>query len=373
MKHVRQLDGLRALAVGIVLLHHWIPQAYQPMDHLGRLGVLLFFVLSGYLITGILLQGRELVQSGVGTSGFVLKQFYIRRFLRIFPIYYAILIAGWLLHNNVIRETMAWDVSYTTNFYFAHRGEWQNPVTHLWSLSVEEQFYLVWPALILFLPLRALPATILGIILVAPLMRGIGSLAGLNPIAVWVLSPACLDTLGAGAFLALAQHAPDRIPGWFKGKSSWLPWIGLGVLLGVMELGRLKGDTALYLALYDTSAALIFVYLVARASRGFSGPVGRALEWEPVVYLGKISYGVYLLHLFVSAAVNKVANHLVGSHGPKYAVPLFFCYLTITLVLASLSWRYFEAPLNDLKRFFPYRQTTPQQSRVPIRSARNEA
>ena len=373
MKHVRQLDGLRALAVSIVLLHHWIPQMYQPVEHLGRLGVLLFFVLSGYLITGILLQGRELVQSGVESSGFVLKQFYIRRFLRIFPIYYAILIAGWLLHDNVIRETMAWNVSYTTNFYFAFRGEWQNPVTHLWSLSVEEQFYLVWPALILFLPARVLPSTILGIILAAPLIRGIGSLSGLNPIAAWVVGPACLDTLGAGAFLALAQHSPDRIPGWLRGKSSWLPWIGLVLLLGVIELGRLQGDTALYLSLYDSSAALIFVYLVARASRGFSGPVGKALEWEPVVYLGKISYGVYLLHLFVSAAVNKVSNHVIGSHGPRYAIPLFFCYLTITLVLASLSWRYFEAPLNDLKRFFPYRQPAPKRSRDVTRSAQSES
>ena len=111
---------------------------------------------------------------------------------------------------------------------------------------------------------------------------------------------------------------------------------------------------------------MIFVYLVARASRGFSGAVGRALEWEPVVYLGQISYGVHLFHLFVSAAVNKVANHVVGSHGPKYAVPLFFTYLAITLVLASLSWRFFEAPLNDLKRHFPYRQPVPQKSRDAI-------
>lgn len=356
MKHAPQLDGLRALAVMIVLLHHWIPATYQPVDHLGRLGVLLFFVLSGYLITGILLQCRALVQSGVESSGFALKQFYIRRFLRIFPAYYAILIAGWMLHWNIIRETMLWHVTYTSNFYFAIRGEWQNPISHLWSLSVEEQFYLLWPALILWLPRRLLSPTIIGLILTAPIFRGIGSLAGLNPVAVWVLSPGCLDTLGAGAFLALSQHSPDLIPHWMRGKIGWLPWIGLPLLLGMMGLGWVNGDAPLFLALYDTGAALIAAFLVAGASSGIPGIAGKALEWHPIAYLGRISYGVYLLHLFVSNAINRLVTHLGGSHGPPYVIPLFLSYFATTLILASLSWRFLEAPLNSLKRFFPYRR-----------------
>src|SRR5688572_21564975 len=116
-----ELDGLRALAVSIVLLEHWVPENYQPVQHLGRLGVLLFFVLSGYLITGILLQCRALVHSGIETPGFALKQFYFRRFLRIFPVYYTILIVGFVLGLNVIRETTAWHVTYTSNVYFAIR------------------------------------------------------------------------------------------------------------------------------------------------------------------------------------------------------------------------------------------------------------
>jgi len=356
LKYVPQLDGLRALAVSIVLLHHWVPEVYQPAHHLGRLGVLLFFVLSGYLITGILLQCRTWVRSGIESSAYALKQFYIRRFLRIFPLYYAILVAGWLLHERVLRETLIWHVSYASNIYFALRGHWQNPISHLWSLSVEEQFYLLWPALILCLPRRVLPWTIIGLIITAPLFRGLGSLAGFSPVAVWVLTPGCLDTLGAGALLAVVHHAPDQVPVWLRDKSRWLLWIGVTLLIGMMALGRVDGDDPLFLALYDSAAAMVFVFLVAKADKGMSGPFGRALEWRPLTYLGKISYGVYLLHLFVSSAILKLANNFIDTHGSRHAIPLFFTYLAVTLLLASLSWRFLEAPLNDLKRFFPYRR-----------------
>jgi peptidoglycan/LPS O-acetylase OafA/YrhL len=366
VKHFPQLDGLRALAVSIVLLHHWVPNSYQPVEHLGRLGVLLFFVLSGYLITGILLECRALVQSGVESSGYALKQFYIRRFLRIFPIYYAILLAGWLLHDNVIRDTIWWHVSYTSNIYVALRGDWRTPISHFWSLSVEEQFYLMWPALILCLPLRKLPSTIIALVLAAPLFRGIGSLAGLNPVAIWVLSPACLDTLGSGALLAMAQQWPSQVPHCLRGKSRWLAWIGLPLLLGMMALCRIEGETALYLALYDSSAAMVFVALVAWASRGISGIVGKALEWPPITYLGRISYGVYLLHLFVFTGINKLTSRLVASEESLYLIPLLILYLSTTLLLAGLSWHFLEAPLNDLKRFFPYQRAAfeerPQQA-----------
>jgi peptidoglycan/LPS O-acetylase OafA/YrhL len=351
-----ELDGLRALAILIVLLAHWVPEVYQPVEHLGRLGVLLFFVLSGYLITGILLDCRALVQSGVETPGFALKQFYIRRFLRIFPVYYAILIVGYLLGLSVIRETMAWHVTYTSNVYFAIRGAWQGAISHLWSLSVEEQFYLMWPALILFLPRRVLPTAIFGLILMAPIFRGIGSLTGLNPVAVWVLTPGCLDTLGAGAFLALAEHSPNQVPHWLHGKCGWLPWIGLPLLLGMMGLSRVQGDTSLYLALSDIGAALVSVFLVAKASNGIPGIVGRTLEWRPITYLGRISYGVYLLHPFVTKAIRRLASNLVDVHDTRYAIPLLLCYFTATIILASLSWRFLETPLNELKRFFPYRR-----------------
>jgi len=356
LKHMPQLDGLRALAILIVLLGHWMPDNNQPVEHLGRLGVLLFFVLSGYLITGILLHCRDLVESGIQTSGFSLKQFYIRRFLRIFPAYYTILILGYVLGLNVIRETMPWHVTYTSNVYLAIRGAWQGGISHLWSLSVEEQFYLFWAALILFLPRRTLPSAIFGAILTAPIFRGIGSLMGLSPVAVWVLAPGCLDTLGAGAFLALQEHSPNQVPHWLHGKFGWLPWMGLPMLLATMGLSRATGDTPLYLASYDIGAAMVCLFLVAKARNGIPGLVGRILEWRPMTYLGKISYGVYLLHPFVSKGIKRVASTLVDVHEVRYAVPLMLCYFTATVILASVSWRFLETPLNDLKRFFPYRR-----------------
>ena len=101
---------------------------------------------------------------------------------------------------------------------------------------------------------------------------------------------------------------------------------------------------------------MVFVFLVAKAAKGMSGPFGRALEWRPLTYLGKISYGVYLLHLFVSNEIHRLANKFIDTHGSHFAIPLFFSYLAVTLFLAGLSWRFLEAPLNDLKRLFPYRR-----------------
>ena len=356
MKHLPQLDGLRALAILIVLLGHWVPDNYQPVEHLSRLGVLLFFVLSGYLITGILLHCRDLAESGIEAPGFALRQFYVRRFLRIFPLYYTILVVGYLLGVSIIRETIAWHVTYTSNVYFAIRGARQSLIYHLWSLSVEEQFYLIWAVFILFLPRRILPTAIFGLILMAPIFRGIGSLMGFNPVAVWVLTPGCFDTLGAGALLALAQHSPNQVSHWLHGKVAWLPWIGLPMLLATMGLSRVRGDTPLYLAFYDMGAAFVFAFLVEKASNGVPGIVGRILEWGPITYLGRISYGVYLLHPFVTTALRRLASYWLHVQESRYAIPLMLCYFMATLLLASLSWRFLETPINELKRFFPYRK-----------------
>ena len=123
-----------------------------------------------------------------------------------------------------------------------------------------------------------LPWTIIGIIITAPLFRGLGSLAGFSPVAVWVLTPGCLDTLGAGALLAVVRHAPGQMPVWLRDKSRWLLWIGLALLIGMMALGRVDGEDPLFLALYDSAAAMVFVFLVAKAAKGISGPFGRALD-----------------------------------------------------------------------------------------------
>jgi peptidoglycan/LPS O-acetylase OafA/YrhL len=152
-----QLDGLRAVAVGAVMLQHfWLGAG---LFDFGAMGVRLFFVLSGFLITGILLKSRELLDSGEQRPSFALGRFYIRRFLRIFPLYYAVLLAAWLLRLWGTRGEMGWHLAYLTNVDLFLRGRWWGDISHFWSLAVEEQFYLVWPLVILLAPRRRCSAS----------------------------------------------------------------------------------------------------------------------------------------------------------------------------------------------------------------------
>ena len=119
---------------------------------LALLGVWLFFVLSGFLITGILLRSRDQVDYGGYQGRFVLRQFYARRILRIFPLYYSVLLLAATIDLGDVRDTIFWHLAYLSNYLFATQQYWGAVTAHFWSLSVEEQFYILWPALDLVRP-----------------------------------------------------------------------------------------------------------------------------------------------------------------------------------------------------------------------------
>lgn len=152
LSHMKQLDGLRAIAVLSVLYYHFYSNALP----FGIMGVRLFFVLSGFLITGILLQCRRLAETGGQSSLFTLRRFYIRRFLRIFPLFYLVLLVSAVINLQGFRDGLWWHAAYLSNVYFAAGGN-AGATIHFWSLSVEEQFYLIWPWLILYVPRAWLP------------------------------------------------------------------------------------------------------------------------------------------------------------------------------------------------------------------------
>jgi peptidoglycan/LPS O-acetylase OafA/YrhL len=354
--HLAQLDGLRAFAVVAVLLHHTIPVLNNRVN-IGGFGVRLFFVLSGFLITGILLRARaDAVQEGV-PRGSVLRAFYARRFLRIFPLYYFVLFSAALLDLPRVRETFVWQVSYLSNFFSALQPTWpEKPIDHLWSLSIEEQFYLVWPSLVLFLPMRVLPWLFGLTLAVGPISRGL--LTWLMPLGMdgGAFTTSCLDSLGIGALLAFwqarrteAERAQDR------------PWrlclvFGL-MLLMVVLASRWSGKAwRVRMIFEDTAFLLVSVWLVERAARGFRG-IGKAvLEFAPLVYVGTISYGIYVYHEFIPPLIEMIHQHFGMSLGfPAEEGLVRFGYVTAaTLLLAALSWHFYEKPLNDLKRYFPY-------------------
>src|SRR6187402_354046 len=188
------------------------------------MGVRLCFVISGFLITGILLSWRN------QPLGLALKTFYRRRALRIFPLFYFVLAAAAVLNIGPVRDTLVWHVSYLSNFYFYLRGDWHGSVSHLWSLAVEEQFYLVWPWLLLCAPARWLRPAIVAMIAVAPVSR----LLFPHPMDS-VLPTSCLDSLGLGALLALGTGNPKGLPppkaaaphkGGPYGSSEWALYVG---------------------------------------------------------------------------------------------------------------------------------------------------
>ena len=371
--HMPQLDALRAFAVLGVLASHFCRDtpAFAPAGHLG---VRLFFVLSGFLITGILLRCRALVDAGQ-PLGLTMRRFYARRFLRIAPLYYAVLLLAWIAGIPYMREAAGWHAAYLSNVYFTRIGAWQGPLSHFWSLAVEEQFYLVWPAVILLVPQRSLIRAVVLVTAIGPLYRAVGELVGLSQMALWTMPFTALDALGFGALLGVladpsrasggARRAPGLaapaaaevgrslvVPRWLAGAAA----VSAALLAWYLAAWVERPAKLVWLmdrGLGELAWTVIFGALVLGAARGFGGAVGRCLRWPPLAYLGRISYGVYLIHLFVPMflprALAAVGLAYPASEGYR------FVYLTAaTIALASLSWALYERPLNRLKRWVPY-------------------
>ena len=354
-EHLDQLDTLRAFAVTAVLIRHFWPELQPGLD-LGARGVHLFFVLSGFLITGILLRSRALVEDSGRGSGLAIRRFYIRRFLRIFPIYYLVLAVTWALGVPDVRSGMVWHLAYGSNILFAIENQWPPTTSHLWSLSVEEQFYLIWPLLMFLVPRRHIRTVIVAFVLTGPLFRMAGYLGGLNWIALQTLLPASFDSLGAGAWLAWIYTRPSAETLRYRGQVDRAALLAIPVVLVTWFSGATgwwPRAEWLRLAFETTAWAFLGVWVIDRAARGVGGTAGRILSFRPLVYLGRISYGVYLIHLFVPSLLYLLTSP-AGLPYPTRNPGIFLVFSAISIALAAMSWHWYEAPINRLKRRFPY-------------------
>jgi peptidoglycan/LPS O-acetylase OafA/YrhL len=357
-----QLDSLRALAFLGVAVSHWLPG--NPLGFVGGTGVQLFFVLSGFLITGILLDYRRIHEANPAlTAGAALRMFYIRRFLRIFPLYYGVIAVALLLNIGPIRQLWPWHVFYVPNFlYGIFTPHPPDPFTHFWTLGVEEQFYLVWPFIILLVRFKTLENLILALIVIAPLFR-IGmqiAFPQLHRVNYFPIS--CADSLGVGACLALAtrHHFRQTSAPEVARRLARLGIAGMVVsapfALLVPEAARQTGHTFL---------VLFYGWLVFHAANGFSGAFGAVLNRPELQFIGKISYGLYVFHHFLTYVpfAQYLAN--IGLPASLSTAPLllFFLRLGATFILAVISWYAYERPLNELKRHFTVanelKQATP--------------
>jgi len=301
--YIKSLDGIRFLAVSLVLADHW------SGDKLGftasYLGVCMFFVLSGFLITRILLAAKEKDANLGRGHGFSIKRFYIRRTIRIFPIYYLTLAVLFLLNLHAVRDKIFWLATYMSNNYIAYNANWLGATDHLWSLAVEEQFYLFFPFLILFLPLKNMKSAMHFLIAFALILRVYFFLSGDSWIRPYVLMPACLDAFGLGGLLAYFVYYNKEKPLHFFGKPMSL---FLGLLIYMLTVIWSKqvatGNnhnyvTIIFLRLSEAYFSLsILAYLISHDQS--KSLLNRIFEWSPFVYIGQISYGIYIYHNFES-------------------------------------------------------------------------
>ena len=368
--YMPQLDALRFFAVlGVMVAHLWhprrLPWLLGDLDWAG-LGVRLFFVLSGFLITGILLDCRNAAEKNGTPTLFFVRQFYARRFLRIFPIYYLVVLVALIVGLSPAREIWGWLVTYTTNIYITVNNEWVGRFGHFWTLAVEEQFYLIWPWVILFAPRKWLMPIILFCISLSPIYRTFAYAyfpfdIGAMDFKAATLTPANLDSLAIGALLALAWTWEIPKATLQRYLTRFILPIGLLLYATCLIFYHYRIQTAVFFIFGDFSASLIFAWLVSSAGLGFKGLIGKFLELQPLVYLGKITYGIYVYHYFAPL----ILVPLLARVGIDLFVPGFKNFVlsgVLTIAVAALSWHLLELPINNFKRYFQYRSATKSAS-----------
>ena len=372
--HLPALDGIRGLAILMVLFHHAVYGAVAggPLGRgliraaeLGWLGVDLFFVLSGFLITGILLDSRD--------DPHFYRNFYMRRTLRIFPLYYAFLLV-YLGLGPVLpldRERMAeavsykwWLVFYLTNVLICLKGSFiVASINHLWTLAVEEHFYLIWPTLV-----RAF-APRLGLVCAAAVALGLGSrvaflATGMWPPAPYVFTLCRADALALGGLLALVYRAPGGLGG-LRVPLAWALAGGVAFVAAFAYEGSPLYSGRAIKSIGYTVTALGFVGLIGRVLLASpASTLGRVSLWGPLRTLGTYSYGLYVFHHPIRIVLQRLLPfERLGVLVHSYVAGLVLHGLlmfAISFAVAWASYHGFEKHFLKLKRFFePARRAAP--------------
>ncbi len=378
---IPELDGIRGLAIALVLVYHFggfeghtAPEKLlASIFGLGWSGVDLFFVLSGFLITGILLKTKE------STNYF--RIFYLRRFLRILPLYAAVLLTFFhviipIAHSLHKLTAMAIN---TEPWYWLYLANWpighHNSISFLvpfWSLSVEEQFYLAWPLVVLCCSNKAL-AYISGALIITALLLRCAYSPDPGGILVYVWTPFRMDGLAMGAICALIY----RNRNWREFCNRWLTPVGIAAGGAVVLLcgvaGSTAGDVVLVQRFGYTLLGLLYGAVVLRcAIRSGSGDfLCRSMRGGALPRLGTVSYGVYLLH-YTFVPLLDILFVRIGHYVSIPAMAESLLKIVIGSLLAwsvaELSWRIMERRIMETKGRWPYRYSAGVKPSVSERS-----
>lgn len=335
------LDGLRALAILAVLWHHTVrPFAQLPITSRGFLGVDLFFVLSGYLIVTLILRERD------RTGTISLRNFYMRRTLRIFPIYYTLLLLLSVLFFFVAPNSdMATPFRQNLPFYVTYTSNWVHDTSLLaitWSLATEEQFYLVWPPIEKWF--RQWGLFILAVFLVINQLINFGLLFPAQHAQLEILQ----STFTPICFGVVLAHVMHRRQGYeliakIFGRKWSAPMLFVLLLLFI-NLAPLGTDISGAIRL---TIHLLMVALLASCVTIEEHYLAPFLQFAPLVRIGAISYGMYLYHMLVRHAAGAILARLGLDNVP---LALFFVTLMGTVIVAELSFRFYETPFLKLKK-----------------------
>ena len=342
----RTLNSVRAIAIGLVIVEHLagpVVRVHFPL-RAGALGVNLFFVLSGFLISGLLFTELDRAKDRRAAT---LGPFYVRRAARLIPAYFAVLAVLALANVFEIRDDWPWYVTYASNFLMARGG----PMLPYWSLAVEEQFYLLFPLLLIVVPRRHRLGMAIGLIALGFLLRCLASVVGLDRVAFEVSLPGKLEVLGCGVLLGVLCHRDgQRVFTWLSGPG--------GRVLGVAALASLFLELVVFylcpidgLARYLTFTLTSGVYwgwVVAVAARGISGPLRPVFSHPAVRYVGKISYTIYLTHAILPTLLELPA--VVTVTGPLPLPVVAIASIVISFLVAGVSWLLLERPVIQLVR-----------------------
>lgn len=363
-RHLPALDGLRGLAVLLVVVFHIYqvePAPAQPLfrllygaTRLGQTGVDLFFVLSGFLITGILFDTKA-------SSRFFLN-FYGRRTLRIFPLYYGVLVVAFvvlphLFHYRGAGQGTIWLWTYTTNLPATFGQEW-GPFGHFWSLAIEEQFYLVWPLVIYAFRRQTLLRICVGCVAGALLARMVAESWGFSSFTFTLCR---MDSLTIGAFLALAARGPLGTVGWSR-KALRYAAVTLAASAPLYLLQTGTGAAWVQVVKYTIVAILYGAILAIAITSSGATPMGRFFRLAPLRQLGKYSYGLYVYHPMIIHFVDQRFPH--GPHSPAMMALKAGLIVAASLGAAVLSWNVYEKHFLTLKRYFEY-DDERVESRLP--------